>query len=178
MGSVPTPRTFVAGEIETAAYLNSLGAVLTFMQNPPRVKAIATAAQSIPNASYTALTFGGESWDTDGMHSTVTNTSRLTAATPGLYHVMGMVPFVANATGRRYAIVQKNGVGGATDDTVNIVAVSSTTTSSTPLVNREIYLAAGDYIELLVYQDSGGALSTSNATLVVAWFSARWVAVS
>src|SRR5436190_16085494 len=57
----------------------------------PAVKAYTTAVQSIPNATWTAVAFTAEEFDTDGMHDLVTNTSRFTVKTPGLYEVTGSV---------------------------------------------------------------------------------------
>src|SRR4051794_16526480 len=43
------------------------------------------AAQSIPDGALTALTFNTEHFDTDSIHSTSSNTSRLTCQTAGIY---------------------------------------------------------------------------------------------
>lgn len=55
------------------------------------------AVLTIANNSTTQLTFDSERWDTDGMHSTSTNTGRLTCVTSGLYLVFANVQWVASA---------------------------------------------------------------------------------
>jgi hypothetical protein len=115
------------------------------------------ATQSIPNATFTALTFNSEYFDTDAMHtSTGANTSRLTATTTGKYIVTANVGLSANAVGTRLVGIKLNNStfvaqqtwAGFTGDS-NIVSVSAT-----------ISMNVGDYVEVFVYQTSGGALDT------------------
>jgi len=116
-----------------------------------------TAVQSIPNATDTILTFNSEAWDTDGYHSTSTNTSRITIPTGlgGKYLVtMNTLPAL-NGTGGRYLEIYKNGARLVNDIGVKGDASIYVNVGGTFVVN----LVAGDYIEMLVYQDSGGALN-------------------
>jgi hypothetical protein len=120
-------------------------------------RAVTTTNQTISNATWTVLTYNSESYDTDGFHSTSTNTGRLTipAGLTGYYLVITQAVFNTNATGARSSQIRKNGaeisVGrkmGAYSSTVESVLVGSDI----------LYLTAGDYIEHLVYQSSGGNL--------------------
>jgi hypothetical protein len=52
--------------------------------------------------------------DTDGYHSTVTNTSRLTIPVAGYYRLVGNATFNEVASGFRFACIWKNGVGTGT----------------------------------------------------------------
>lgn len=115
------------------------------------------ATQSIPNAAATALTFNSEYFDTDAMHDPLGSyPSRLTATTTGKYVITANVGFEANATGTRMVGIKLNGTtyiaqqtwAGFTGDS-NIVNVTAT-----------VRMNAGDYVEVFVYQSSGGALST------------------
>lgn len=69
-----TPFPFSAGQVLTAANLNATADV-------PRVLAYRNADLTITSLSYNTITFDAEAYDTHGMHSTVTNTSRLTIPT-------------------------------------------------------------------------------------------------
>lgn len=173
MGSVPTPRTFVAGEIETAAFLNSLAQVITFLQNPPRVRCYQGTGTSLVNNSATVVNFDSETYDTDSMHSTTTNTNRLTAATPGLYTIRGRVGLADNAVGDRFIAIRKNGTEFARSEGAHLAGSGNIWAME---VSDEIYLAAGDYVDMVVYQNTGAAVTTSTGTYTS--FSARWVAVS
>lgn len=115
-----------------------------------------SAAISVADNIDTLLTFDSERYDTDGIHSTVSNTGRLTAQTAGKYLVSARAAFAGNAANRRVIYLRLNGVtkigehavlppGGSPDCYMCL----------TTLVN----LAVGDYVEVLVNQNSGVALN-------------------
>ena len=116
------------------------------------------ANQTISNSTATAVTFASETLDTDNFHSTSSNTSRITIPTgkAGKYLIQGRILWVANATSYRYTSIAKNGTQvvrnyggnfGTVDTPNNIYAI--------------LDLAVGDYVELLVYQNSGGNLDVT-----------------
>jgi hypothetical protein len=120
-----------------------------------------SAAQSIGSGTSTALSFNSERHDSDGFHSTSSNTNRITipAGMGGKYVISGQVRFAANATGFREVSIR---VGGATtiaiQDTLAVGGVPTILSITT------VYeLAAGDYVELLAYQNSGGALDVDSS---------------
>lgn len=110
--------------------------------------------QSISDATRTALTFDSERFDTDGIHSTVTNTSRLTCQTAGVYVISEMVAWDGNATGFRQTGVRLNG---------STLVAESTDSPTSSQINQTICtiykLAVSDYVELTVRQNSGGSLN-------------------
>ena len=123
------------------------------------MKAYHSTTQSVSDNSTTALSMDSEDFDTDGFHSTSSNTSRLTipAGMGGKYLVVGhtTIPPV-NTTGRRVAVIQKNGAevtGGAQE------GVPNATTYNIFSVSMVLILVAGDYIEFCAYQTSGGSLN-------------------
>lgn len=122
------------------------------------VRATASGVQNIPNATETSVALDTETYKTlAGLHSTSVNNSRVTipAGTPTqFYDISGSVKWAGNATGIRGLYVKKNGATylldtGATTPTANDTYQS---------VIDTIQLAANDYVELRVYQSSGGAL--------------------
>ena len=111
--------------------------------------------QTIPTGVETVLTFDNERFDTDNIHDTVTNTSRLTCRTAGKYVVTATVTFNTSSGGtQRYAFPRLNGTGSLG------YFKSPTFASTAPAVSgaQIVDLVAGDYLELLAYQDSGGNL--------------------
>lgn len=115
-----------------------------------------SSAQTIGTASTTVLTFNSERFDTNTLHDTSTNTSRLTAPVTGLYTISGMVTFATNGTGRRQLRITLN---GTTD--LAIAQFPGDATLPVRMNVQTIYhLSATDYVELRVYQDSGGNLDT------------------
>jgi len=112
--------------------------------------------QSIPNATRTVVTFDTETFDTDGFHSTSTNTGRMTipAGKAGKYLVTGNVTFATNSTGAREIYLFKNGSFYS-----QVFAVATSAGSSGNAIPDIVSLAVGDYVEIRVEQSSGGSLS-------------------
>lgn len=123
----------------------------------PKTRVFNSANQSIPDTTYTAITFDSESVDTDTMHSIVTNTNRITITTAGTYLVGALVMMAANATGVRGIVLLVN-------NTTYIYYLQNPTpsaTQNTTLLAISLYVfAANDYVEVKVNQTSGGALNS------------------
>lgn len=115
------------------------------------VSNVTTGTISVADSTYVSVTFDTEQYDTDGYHSTATNTSRMTipAGKAGYYLLTGRMRWDANTTGSRYIIFSKNGTNY--DSTGSAIYASMYQIHSIVL-----YLAVGDYVELQGYQDSGG----------------------
>lgn len=138
----------------------------------PSTRLSNTASQSIPNGAQTTLSFDIEDRDTDTLHDTVTNTSRITIKTPGVYLIAASARFAANATGTRVLGAWLNGSTRIKETEALADSVSGEPTIL-PLITT-VRLSAGDYIEARVYQSSGGALnvdSTNGGTT----FEAVWL---
>lgn len=116
-----------------------------------------SADQAIGNAALTAVTWDTEIEDTDAFHSTVSNTSRITIpAGITAIRIGGHSVWTANATGRRYTQIKKNGVQFDGNPVDNRVASD---TGDITIWSPKLIVTAGDYFELYVYQSSGGNLS-------------------
>lgn len=129
--------------------------------------------QSINNNTYTALTWNSEDFDTDGFHSTTTNTSRITIPTGkgGKYRVEASTAWATDATGERVLVIRKNGSTVALNQTIGTTATAISNELSCVLV-----LAANDYIEAFVLQSSGGSLNAyKNNPDRYGWFSATYL---
>lgn len=119
------------------------------------------AAQSIANITLVPLAFNSERFDTDTLHDTVTNNTRLTCKTPGRYHVFANLAYAISAVGVIRAIhLQINGGNFIAAQYQPPIAGGALTTI---LGLSTIYdLIVGDYIECVAYQDSGGALNVNS----------------
>lgn len=170
-----TPSTITTGQLVTATLMNNEWAGnISYLANPPACRVTNNAAQSIPNATWTALTFNTELVDTNTMHDTVTNTSRITYNTAGLYMVTCSNAFAANSTGGRGIGVRKNGTGGSPTEGGTLVAPHSSGVSTYISYSTLVKLAVTDYLEVMLWQASGGALSTS-VEAGLPTFTAVWV---
>jgi hypothetical protein len=105
------------------------------------------------------------------MHSTVTNTSRLTVPTGGggKYVIGGYVYWTANATGRRVMRLFKNGAT-ILIDTEMMKEGGGVSSQSFHFVDNAV---AADYWELQAFQTSGGNLNVE-AVSIPAYFWAYW----
>jgi hypothetical protein len=178
--AVPVPRTWVAGETETATIFNGdVRDTFNFQLAPPRCFAYRTTDESLTNATWEVLNFDTELYDSHGAHSGVTNTARLTAPESGLYSVTLQVRFAANSTNSRQAQVRvndtsSNGTGGTRVALVSVQAASGgdvTTIGHT----FDTQLSATDWIVLDAQQNSGGALNAVSGPGET-FLSFRWVA--
>lgn len=163
-----TPVNVVADEVLTATRLNQqlFANIRHLRDDMPSAQVYNSANISIPNATDTALTFDTEEWDTDTIHSTVSNTSRLTATTAGRYLVWFMVEWAANVNAKTLKIRH----GGTT-----VRALLELTPTSGGAVFRMmgiafVNLAAGEYIELMARQDSGGAININAVASLSPYF--------
>jgi hypothetical protein len=112
-----------------------------------------TTSQSIPNATQTALTFDTEQFDTDGFHSTSTNTSRITipAGKAGKYQINGLINLDTNTSGTREFSLFVNG------STVFGLGLTPSASGPGGVISCTRNLSVGDYIELFAWNTSGTA---------------------
>lgn len=107
--------------------------------------------QGVNNATKTTLVFNTESWDTDSIHDNVTNNSRLTCKTAGIYAITCSVQMEADVDGDRIMYILVNGIDICMEN-------------SPP--EQELYthimhidtiweLDVDDYVQIAVYQNAG-----------------------
>jgi hypothetical protein len=152
MATVPTVLDPTAGDpLSASAFDAGVRDPLNWvLQNKPRVRVSNTAG--LPITSGTILTWNQESYDTDTMHSTVTNTSRITFITAGMYIVSVTIQY-PNAT---YTIqdvnVRVNSAASSTggtglDGTVGADPMNYQTARVPVFTFRRLF-NANDYIEV------------------------------
>lgn len=165
------------GTIAPAAWGDAVRDALEYLaRNRPHCRVYRTTNQSIANTTTTALTFDAERVDVGGMHSTSSNTGRITIPTGegGFYIIGANVQFAINGTGYRQLSLRLN--GSTLIGTKSILA--TTGIAATNLAIEVAYqFAAGDYIEVTVAQSSGGALNVETAANTSPEFWAVWQSV-
>jgi hypothetical protein len=122
---------------------------------------VPNTGQAITNATFTALVYQTETFDTDGYHSTVSNTSRITipAGKAGYYNITAGVFWPSNSSGVRQIQLEING----TTAIGRTVVVGTANGVESELYTTVYYLNVGDYVQSLVYQNSGSTLTTEAA---------------
>jgi len=157
--------------VNFSAGTKAVSSVMTAADAPAYVgcKAYNNGTQTVANATATLVTFGAEEWDTDGIHSTSSNTSRFTvpAGKAGKWQFSWSLHFAGSASGVRITWLRKNaaGAGSSTDNVIGSADYHSGSTIYTSVSNTTVMdLAAADYVEVWAYQDSGGTLNIGAAT--------------
>lgn len=163
----------MAGEYPTAAMMNAeVRDSVNFLANPPSCRVYHSAAQTIAHNTPVALAFNSERLDTDNMHDTVTNNSRITFNAAGLYVITASVQWQAAATGTRYLLIWHN--TGA-NLVLNQISAAGTAESHAMSCTTIYKCASGTYVECRVYQFSGAALNIQASASYSPEFSATWV---
>lgn len=157
-----TDRTWVAGEVVTAAYLNTYlrDNVKWLSTDKPMVRCYNTAAITTATGVITQLTYNTNRFDNASMHSTSSNTNRITVSTAnaGKYLVGAGITWAFSTSGDyRSLLVQVQATTGIALQTqpptgVNGFASMSATT---------MYYLSNDYFSSAAQQNSGGNLDVS-----------------
>ena len=142
--SSTSPRTWVA--ISRAAGPSQVAA-----SESVRSAAYRTSVQSIPNATDTILIGNLEDYDTHNAHST--STGIFTCPAPGEYEVMASTHWGASGTGVRAMKIRKN---SSTITTTQIPGLAGSSFST--YIFGSIRCVAGDTLDVVVRQDTGGAI--------------------
>lgn len=138
----------------------------TLIASPVSARIYHDTTVSIADNTVTVLAFNQELWDTHAFHSGLVNNTRLTIPITGLYHVTFNARFAGHAaTTTRQLLIRRNGI--ATFEAITRVA-SIAGDGSDFCLCVDVLLTAGDYLEFLVYQNSGAALNCNAVTVGMA----------
>ncbi|MGE3272687.1 MAG: hypothetical protein AB7P40_28365 [Chloroflexota bacterium] len=137
----------------TAGYtLRSIGGVPTWAA-PPSALVYNSGAIAVADSTFVPLTFDSERYDTDGIHSTASNTDRLTCVTAGKYSGFAAAQFASNATGYRTMAVYHSGLNGYIASAWQPAVNGNVTALMCPF---QCALTAGQYLRVDMFQYSGG----------------------
>lgn len=109
-----------------------------------------SAAQAITTGTFTILTFDTETWDTASMHSTSSNTSRITVPRAGKWRATAVVGWATDGSGNRISYFKINGTTRHIGYLGPGIAVNDLYYS----YSNEFDLAANDYVEVEVLHNS------------------------
>lgn len=140
-----------------------------------RCRLFKTGTQSISSGGNVDVTWGGESYDTTGMHSTVSNTERITIATKGIYEIKACIRMnTAFDNGSLRATLNHFDDSAAT--TVNIGSQTTYEPSGgiAPSVSfsAEAELDVNDYLTINAFQNTA---SSEDISVTGTFFSVRLV---
>lgn len=137
----------------------------------PAVMAVSNADTSLTTDTWVGpIAFGqADEYDTDSMHSTVSNNSRLTATAAGLYQITAEIYADAhNQFEALHMMIRKNSAGSSTGGTLVLQNTACFSTNSLVLTacNVATYtrLAANDYVELFLMSEASGPETLKGTT--------------
>lgn len=140
--------------LENGSRLNiNGGRVNTDVSNGAKIRRTGSA-QAIFNATYQVLTYTTEDYDGNAYADLGTYNSRLYVPTDGLYLIQARVSFASNATGFRGLYIRALGTTYLAGKNQMAVNGDRTVIEVSCLQN----LLAGEYVEAIAYQNSGGNL--------------------
>jgi hypothetical protein len=145
----------VTGAVAPAAWGTGVRTNDEFFIDPPACNVFNSVPVSVANDTNTLLNANSERFDNDAMHSTVSQTSRITCQTAGRYELTAAITFAVAAAGVRSIAFLINGT------TRSLRHRSGSGTSGEAVVfgtDMKTTLAVGDYVECEVRHTSGGAL--------------------
>lgn len=171
MATIPVPHTWIAGDDATSTVMQTLtdtglwnlGSATSGGSKKPLAVLRQTVAQSIATGAFAALTFDTEDADYDNGHSTVTNPTRYTGASPGWHLVKGVYGTASSASGRRLVGIRKNGTGAGNPTDARADAAAAASVQVFMCIGLVFLNGTTDYVETVCLQDSGGALLTNVA---------------
>lgn len=146
----------------SAARLNDLEEGIFDVSLAPAVRVFHNANQSITTSTLTALAFNSERFDqvanaASTMHDTAINNTRLTCRYAGVYLIGANIDWASSALGYRQVSLR---IGGATTIAhAQQTAVNGVDT--TQVISAPYAMAVNDYVEVMVFQTSGGALGVN-----------------
>lgn len=171
MATVPSPRTWVTGEVVTAAYMNGLRDTDLFLLGGaagqrPKFQAQQNAAQSINTSAETAINFQSVVTDTDSAYNTGTFT--YTVATSGFWMFHACVTFASNTGG-----IRAIRIGNINARWGTMVASSDPNNTGSVEITHLAQVASGLSLSVTAFQTSGAALNTGGDSKTV--YSAVWL---
>ena len=131
-----------------------------------------SAIQAIPATTYTVITFDTEDYDTDGFHSTSSNTSRITIPTgKGGYYLV--TANLLTTSGSQFAVhkIYKNG----SDYKLNTPGLATANGYASSYLTVILPLVAGDYLETAVYANGGINIDSNAQGPRCAYFAAYYL---
>jgi len=143
-------------EGRVAALEQALGSYRT---NTPTCRVTNSGTQATTSGADKTCLFDSEAFDVGGIHSTSSNTDRLTAPVAGVYRIFAFVEFPASATGDRIAAILLSGTTAIAGDSRRATSAGVTRCTT----ETDYKMAADDWVRLVINQTSGGAL---NATAI------------
>lgn len=140
------------GAVAPAAWGDQVRENFEALIDGPKCSVFNSTTQTLTTGTDTVLTADSEFYDNDGMHSTVSQTSRITFQKAGRYLLNATCTFDVNGNGIRKVEFYLNGTTAFHGMLINATASPFATDLQ---ATRTRTFIVGDYVEVRAYQSSG-----------------------
>lgn len=151
-----SPATVTTLTPITSTWGNSVKAATDFLSNQPSCHLTRSSDQAIPHLTITNVLWNVEQYDTDGMHSTSSQTDRITIKTAGVYVVTANVLWGADTDWIFAASwIQLNGATNLACSMVGAFNDGAIGAANSLSIVRKF--AVNDYLSVAVYEKNSSA---------------------
>ena len=168
-----TDRTWVPGEVATAAYFNTYlrDNVKWLSTDKPMARCYNTPGQSVNASSTTTLTYNTNRFDNASVHSTSSNTNRLTvpsgAGGKWLFGTYTLMPGQATVGNYQVSTIRQTGVTTIAANQVQVVNSASFGPGMTVVTMWS--MTATDWVDSTYFQDGAAALTFTSQEFWGIW---------
>jgi len=135
----------------------------------PSVRVYRSTTQVISTGALNAYSYDSVSWDYAGGVWKLADPTKVYVRYSGIWIATGVVNLAANATGERSLNVRDS--GGILRGGVSQPSPSAANDTRLGLPGVPLYLKAGQWVEMVVFQNSGGNLDAAYNSDYTGWFS-------
>lgn len=141
----------------------------------PTFSAINSSTQSIPNGAFTKVQFNSVNWDTDSAFDVSTGGTNYRFSPPvaGYYQIIAGVKTPPASSGISQIAIYKNGGLWRAGGTITNSATNPGLTTVSGIIDLQI--AASDYVEIWLYQNSGSSMTLPNVGTTATYFESIYV---
>lgn len=159
----PSPS---AGQVLIASASNAAA-----WATPDGCRVYHNTTQTASSGSFLSVAFNSETYSRGGMHSTVTNNTRITCQHAGVHAFWGQIELVLLAASTFILQIVLNNTT-ALGYTAEILAASGTYDFQ---ISGEWLMSVNDYVELRVFQNSGSNATVNSVSGTSPIFAAQWL---
>ena len=172
--AVPNPSTQAPGNLITGAAWNAqVRDAINFLTYPPIFLGQSTVTTSVPTNVFTVVTLNTTLVDSYTAFNSAN--SSFVAPVTGWYYCSGTVAWPSSGTGIRAAAFYKNGAAYSPGAYGMLPSTNSTWLAQGIQAVQLMYLATGDYVQLMTGQDTGGTISTGNFSYLPTSMQVFWL---
>lgn len=143
------------GNVAPASWGDQLRENDEWFAEPSSCRVYHSTTQNLSTSTFTALNANSEQWDSASMHSTSSQTSRITVPVAGKYLFVARIEFGVDATNTRYGRFLINGSTTEPFDAKPAMTGVGVRCSGSTVQS----LAAGGYVEVQAWQNSGSTIT-------------------